>query len=110
MASVTLSAPAMFADHHVLKVREALFALEGVDDIYASSAWQAVIVLYDPGKVQLAAIENALAEAGYGPEVTTPILAESGDRFKDPAWEALGVRVTETNESDLRLSGDFRKY
>ena len=47
MARVTLGAPAMFADHHVLKVRERLFALDGVEDVYASSGWQTVIVIAD---------------------------------------------------------------
>jgi copper chaperone CopZ len=110
MASMTVSAPAMFADHHVLAAREALFALDGVDDVYASSAWQAVIVTYDPAAVQPEAIEQALVQAGYGPDVTTPVLAESGTQYKDPAWETSGTRVTETNRTDLALSGDFRKY
>ena len=110
MPSITLNAPAMFADHHVLKAREALLALKGVDDVYASSAWQAVIVTYDPAAVQPEAIEQALAQAGYGPDKATPVLAQSGMRYKDPSWEALGSRVTETNRADMALSGDFRKY
>ena len=107
---ITLNAPAMFADHHVLKAREALLALTGVDDVYASSAWHAVIVAYDPAAIQPEAIEQALAQAGYGPDKTTPILAESAAQYKDPAWGAQGPRVTETNQADLALSGDFRKY
>jgi copper chaperone CopZ len=100
----------MFADHHVLQAREALLALSGIDDVYASSAWQAVIVTYDPAAIQPDKIEKALAQAGYGPDQTTPVLVESGTQYKDPAWETLGTRVTETNQSDLALSGDFRKY
>ena len=110
MASVTINAPAMFADHHVLKAREALLAMQGIEDVYASSAWQAVIVSYDPQAVQPEVIEQALAQAGYGPDKTTPVLAGSADQYKDPSWETLGSRVTETNETDLALSGDFRKY
>ena len=110
MKSVTLNAPAMFADHHVLKAREALFALDGVDDVYASSAWQTVIVSYDPDKTDQAAVAQALAQAGYPPDKTTPILAESGKQFKDPAWDTLGVRTTQTNEMDLQMSGEFRRY
>ncbi len=109
MANVTLSAPTMFADHHVLKVREILFALEGIKEVYASSAWQSVMVSYDAGKIAPAAIEQALAGAGYGADESTPVLAQSGKRFKDPAWEA-SARVTETNEMDLKMSGEFRKY
>jgi hypothetical protein len=29
---------------------------------------------------------------------------------KDPAWDVLGVRVTETNRVDLEMSGEFRRY
>jgi len=110
MSSITLNAPALFADHHVLKAREALFTLSGVQDVYASSAWQAVIVTYDPAAVQPAAIEQALVQAGYGPDKTTPVLAQSGAQYKDLSWETLGTRVTETNRTDQALSGDFRKY
>jgi len=115
MASVTLSAPTMYADHHVLQVRQALSSLNGVQDIFASAAWQAVVVSYDSVSYDSdatgpAAIQEALTQAGYPPDATTPILATSGERYQDPAWNALGVRVTETNQADLMLSGDFRKY
>ena len=110
MASITLSAPAMFADHHVLQVRQALFSLEGVDDVYASSAWQVVIVSYNPDQVEVPAIERALAEAGYASDKTTPVLAQSGVQEQDPAWHLLGVRATQTNEADLKMSGEFRRY
>ena len=110
MENVTLSAPAMFADHHVLKVRQVLYALDGVEDVYASSAWHTVIVNFDADKIDQAAIQDALSEAGYAPDQGTPMLAQEGDRFKDPAWQNLGVRVTETNQADLEMSGEFRKY
>jgi copper chaperone CopZ len=107
---MTLKAPAMFADHHVLTARQALLAVEGVDDVYASAAWQAVIVTYDEAKVQPAAIEQAMAEAGYGPDNVPPVLAESGAQYQDPSWQSLGSRVTKTNQADLAMSGDHRKY
>jgi copper chaperone CopZ len=100
----------MYADHHVLKVRQQLLALDGVEEVYASSGWQTVIISYDEGKLAAADIETALSEAGYGADSATPILAENGERYKDPAWEALGVRASDTNEADLRMSGEFRKY
>ncbi len=110
MSRVTLGAPAMYADHHVLKVRQRLFALDGVEDVYASSCWHTVIVSYDESKVAQADIEAAMSEAGYGPDTAPPMLAESGESYRDPAWEALAVRASDTNETDLRMSGEFRKY
>lgn len=110
MASITLKAPAMFADHHVLKARNALLALDGVETVYASSAWQAVIVTYDDIKIAASAIEQTLSEAGYGPDQALPVLAQSGAQYQDPSWQSLGSRVTETNQTDLAMSGDHRKY
>jgi len=110
MASITLKAPAMFADHHVLKARTALLALDGIETVYASSAWQAVIVTFDETKIEPAAIEQSLADAGYAPDNVPPILAKSGPQFQDPSWQSSGSRVTETNQIDLAMSGDHRKY
>ncbi|NLS79890.1 MAG: cation transporter [Chloroflexi bacterium] len=110
MASITLSAPAMYADHHVLRVREALSALAGVQEVYASSAWQSVVVSYDSAKIAPAAIADALAQAGYGDQQGTPILAGEGEQYQDPAWEGAPIRATRTNEMDLKMSGEFRKY
>ena len=110
MASITLKAPAMFADHHVLKARAALLALDGIESVYASSAWQAVIVEFDESKIQSSAIEQSLADAGYAPDKVPPVLAQSGAQFQDPSWQTFGSRVTQTNRSDLAMSGDHRKY
>ena len=110
MARLTSSVPTMFADHHVLKVKEALAALDGVQEVVASSAWQAVIVSYDESKIGPEEIEKALAEAGYEPGKETPVLATNIDQYRDPAWEVTGTRVTKTNQADLAMSGEFRKY
>jgi copper chaperone CopZ len=108
MEKIVLSVPKMWADHHVLAVREALTALGGVEDVHASSAWKQVVVKYDPGKLEQSAIVEALAQAGYGTDGAdlqgSPLI--SGD----PAWDALGVRRTKTNLRDLELSGEFRRY
>jgi len=111
MAKATFELPSLWADHHVLKVREALFGLEGVEDVYASSAWKQVLVVYDEKKVECPAIEKALAEAGYPVgEGETPLLVQPADKRRDPQWEVLGFRLTETNRADLEMSGEFRKY
>ena len=64
MSKVVLEVPTLWADHHVLKVRDALVNLEGVNDVYVSSAWKQVLVAYDDGKTDQLAIEKALADAG----------------------------------------------
>jgi len=105
MASVTVSVPTMFADHHVMKVRDVLFSIQGVEDVFASSAWHAVIVSYNPDKTEAAAINKALTDAGYTPDKPTPVLATAvGHQFKDPSWDAITPRVTQTNETDIKMS------
>ena len=103
MARLTSSVPTMFADHHVLKVKEALAALDGVQEVVASSAWQAVIVSYDESKVGPEEIEATLGRAGYEPGKKPPILAANLDHYRDPAWEVSGARVTNTNQADLAV-------
>lgn len=111
MGKVTLDIPTLWADHHVLKVREVLFKVSGVEDVYASSAWKQVLVKYDETKTDQAAIEKALAAAGYPVgEGETPILVQPNTMQRDPRWEILGVRVTQTNQSDVMMSGEFRRY
>jgi copper chaperone CopZ len=109
MEKTVVSVPTMWADHHVLKVREVLTALDGVEGVYASSAWKQVIVKYDPAKLDEVGIVGALTGAGYD---TDGALDLEGQRLAagDPKWDDLGVRATKTNERDLELSGDFRRY
>jgi len=111
MDKVVLAVPTLWADHHVLKVRDALGALGGVEKVYASSAWKQVLVNYDADKTNQAAIEKAMADAGYpvgGDEV--PVLTQPTELRRDPQWEVLGSRMTETNQADREMSGEFRRY
>lgn len=100
MASLTLDAPTLYADHHVLKVREALLALDGVEDVYASSAWHAVRITYDETQTTQDEIEAALAECtvpgtlGTGLEAKLPLMVELGSHFRDPAWD-VGLRLSQ---------------
>ena len=105
MASLTVNLPTMFADHHVLKVRDVLYAMDGVEDVFASSAWLAVIVNYVPEKIEPEAINRALTDAGYTPDLPTPVLATAiGNQFKDPGWDAVAPRATRTNDVDAKMS------
>ena len=111
MEKVVLEVPTLWADHHVLKVRDALVNLEGVDGLYASSSWKQVLVDYNNKKVKKADLEQALAEAGYPvSEGEVPILAQAGKLRRDPQWADMSLRTTETNMIDLEMSGEFRRY
>ena len=111
MKKVVLDVPALWADHHVLKVRDVLVPLGGVDEVYASAAWKQVLVKYDEKKIKPADIEKALAEAGYPVgEGGPPILVRHDETGRDPKWEKLDTRVTLTNHIDLEMSGEFRRY
>jgi copper chaperone CopZ len=110
MAKSTFDVPTLWADHHVLKVREALLGLDGVDDVYASSAWKQVLVTYNSKKTKKAEIEKALAKAGYPVgDGEVPIVVQPTAIRRDPQW-ADGVRTTQTNQADLEMSGEFRRY
>jgi copper chaperone CopZ len=113
MEELILGMPAMYADHHVLAVRNALFALPGVDDVQASSAFKTVRICFDPARTPARALVKALAEAGYAPagfeEAANGAVPVSNGK-KDPAWAALAMRTVETHPADLAMSGEFRKY
>ncbi len=51
MEKYTLDLPTMYGDHHVLEVRRILLEIPGIQDVYASSAFRAVEVTYDPAEV-----------------------------------------------------------
>jgi excisionase family DNA binding protein len=110
MEKTCFEVPSMYADHHVLAVRDALVSLDGVTDVYASSAWQQVFVSYDPEKTTPQALEKALQEAGYPPGEMPPLPEPRGKGEKDMAWETLGFRAAKTNQADIEMSGEFRKY
>ena len=75
METKTFEAPALFADHHVSEVRRILLEL-GVEDVYASSAFQVIEATFDPAKVKPEAIESCLQAAGYLGEMA--MTAETG--------------------------------
>lgn len=112
MEELVLEVPSLYADHHVLRVREVLTALEGVGEVYASAAWRHVKVSFDPQKIKAGEVEAALSKAGYppGPGPIPELVKASAKIKRDPQWEVLGSRVTQTNEADLRMSGEFRRY
>lgn len=75
--TVTFNTPALYGDHHVSEVRKVLLEIPGVEDVYASSAFQAVEVTFDPDKVKEKDISNKLEETGYLGEWILPVEADA---------------------------------
>ena len=110
MEKVTFNIPAMWADHHVLVIREALGSVDGVEDVIASSLYRDVLVKYDQVKVDPARLAGILESAGYD-TATAPVLPAYPERIDDASdWFQFQERVTETDHRDLEMSGDHRKY
>lgn len=76
METKAFEAPALYGDHHVSEVQRILKDLPGVEDVYASSAFQAIEVTFDESKIDADKIAASLEEAGYLGEV--PMLTEAG--------------------------------
>lgn len=74
MEKISLKLPVMYGDHHVTEVRGILLQLPGVQQVYASSAFQKVEVQFDPALVGAEQISAALEAAGYAGEL--PAIAE----------------------------------
>ena len=74
MEKISLKLPVMYGDHHVTEVRGILLQLPGVQQVYASSAFQMVEVQFDPALVGAEQIGAALEAAGYAGEL--PSIAE----------------------------------
>jgi copper chaperone CopZ len=110
MEKVTFNIPSMWADHHVLAVREALSQVAGVDKVVASAMYKDVLVEYDPSAVTPEALSSALAEKGY--EIAkAPELPTYPERIDDASdWFQFQERITETDQRDLVMSGDHRRY
>jgi len=76
METKAFEAPALFGDHHVSEVQRILRELPGVEDVYASSAFQVIEVTFDEAKISAGQIATQLEKAGYLGEV--PMLTEAG--------------------------------
>ena len=106
MEQLVVTVPEMWADHHVLKVRDALARLPGVTSIVASARDFELRVAYDPDATGQASLLEALTAVGYPPG-DPPV--EPGNEMNKPAW-AAAPRVTTTDAADLAMSGDYRQY
>ena len=110
MERAVFAVPKLYADHHVLVVREVLARLPGVQDVYASSALKRVAVSFDPAATSAETIKGALIQAGYGPDNPLEFAQAAQNKEDGSFWYIFRPRITETNRLDIEMSGDFRKY
>lgn len=82
MERLSVQAPAMYGDHHVMAVRALLLGMPGVGEVYASSAFQLIDVAFDEGVTSREAILARLTDAGYLDEMGVP--QESGRATRMP--------------------------
>jgi copper chaperone CopZ len=110
MNALVVEVPALYGDHHVLRVRQALLSLKGVDAVMASAARRRVAVRFDEKVTSADSIRAALDESGYTPDAILP-LPEFPKRHEDgSAWFTILDRVTTTERKDREMAGDFRRY
>jgi copper chaperone CopZ len=103
MEKKSFELPAMYADHHVVEVRRILLEMPGVEDVYASSAFQVAEVTYDPNTTSENAISQKLEEAGYlGDFIVT---AEAGKPATSRNGNGTFFRHTEVYEHTKETVG-----
>ncbi len=110
MENVSFDIPRMYADHHVLAVRELLLQTRGVEEVRTSALLKKVWVTFDPAVTSAQALQEVLQKAGYGPGEALE-LARLQPAAKDGSfWHTWYPRDTRTNPLDIEMSGDFRRY
>lgn len=110
MEKVTFHLPSIWADHHVLAVREVLKRIDGVQDVRASAMDQRVTIEYDPAQLTAEDLMARLVRAGYDPTRVFELPTYPKRIEDDSDWFRFQERITVTDMRDLEMSGDFRKY
>jgi len=110
MKTVTYSVPAMYADHHVLRVRAALTHVKGVEHVVASAGRKKVAVAFDEASTSADKLGQLLTEAGYPPDQAPTFPATPKQTEDGSAWYTILQRATKTEIKDREMSGDFRRY
>ncbi len=105
MEKTVVTVPTMYGDHHVLEVRRILLQMAGVDDVNASSCFQAVEVSYDPTKISGDDIKTKLHEAGYLGDLPVPVEADVAASEKaQPAKEIFFRHTAAYEQTDQTIS------
>jgi copper chaperone CopZ len=110
MKKAVIDVPAMYGDHHVLRLRRALLEATGVSDVDASAAQRKVAVCFDEAATSLEAIHEVLSSAGYPPG-EDPTVGGFPHRHEDGSpWHTIIDRKTTTERKDREMAGDHRRY
>jgi copper chaperone CopZ len=94
----------------LLRVRQALLGVKGVDQVTASAARRRVAVRFDETAASAGSIRAALLEAGYIPDEIIPAPPFPRRHEDGSAWFKVLDRVTTTELKDREMAGDFRRY
>jgi copper chaperone CopZ len=71
--------PALYGDHHVTEVRRILLETPGVQEVYASSGFRVVEIIFDEKKVNDLELQVKLDDAGYSGELLMKIESENAE-------------------------------
>jgi copper chaperone CopZ len=104
METKRFNAPAIYADHHVMEARRILLELEGVTDVYVSSAFRVIEVQFDSRKIQAAQIESRLQTAGYLGELPIPAEPEVATGKSDANGSFRHTTVYETLKGSVAFA------
>lgn len=104
MKSLTIELPAMYGDHHVVEVKRLLGELPGVEDVYASSAFRAVELSYNPESVTEEQIKAKLDEAGYIGELPLPLETDIPATENNGSSYFRHTQVYETTRSTVSFA------
>ena len=104
METKFFDAPALYGDHHVTEVRQILLALEGVGEVYASSALHVIEVKFDPTKINSEQITAQLEEAGYLEEIPFPVETGIAVERKDGDGNFRHTAVYETVKTTVSFA------
>jgi len=106
MKTTTFDVPALYGDHHVLEVRRVLSEMPGIENIYASSAFRAIEVTFDPDKVSEQDIRGKLDEMGYLDDLPMPVEADASTYLQSDRSESYfrHTAVFETNKETISFT------
>ncbi len=105
-----MEVPSMYADHHVLRVREALCAVPGVAEVVAGAARRRVLVRFDEGVTSPEVLRETLRAHGYPPDQPVSLGAFTEPHKDGSVWHTVIQRSTVTERMDREMAGDFRRY